>query len=138
MSLIREYKPEDLAELVRMHEEMGMHYPFPDLKDPIFFAKLVLESDGKVEQAIVLRGTCEAYMFLDHSEGSAPERWVKFRELHRAIETDALAKGIDDVHCWVPPELVKRFQKRLEALGWCRDDEYTPFCKRLVPAPVRS
>jgi hypothetical protein len=44
---------------------------------------------------------------------------------------DLLARGLDDAHAWLPPPIAKRFGRRLEALGWLRDDAWTPYCFRL-------
>jgi hypothetical protein len=42
---IREYTPEDLDALRRLHAAQGFGYPFPDLESPLFVSKLVLEDD---------------------------------------------------------------------------------------------
>jgi len=61
------------------------------------------------------------------------ERWAHLLALHRAGELDLLARGLDDAHAWLPPRIAKRFGRRLQSLGWLRDDAWTPYCKRLVP-----
>ncbi len=131
MLQIREYHPADLADLVRMYEREGFTYPFPELDDPLFFEKLVLEREGRVRQAIICRGTCEGYLFMDREAGDPQQRWDDFRQLLRAAERDLLDKGLEDEHVWVPPSH-KSFGRRLVQLGFVRDDEYTPYCKHLV------
>jgi hypothetical protein len=42
---IREYTPNDLDALRRMHAAQGFGYPFPDLESPLFVSKLVLEEE---------------------------------------------------------------------------------------------
>jgi hypothetical protein len=44
---------------------------------------------------------------------------------------DLLSRGFDDAHAWLPPPIARRFGRRLEALGWIRDDAWTPYCRRL-------
>jgi hypothetical protein len=51
--------------------------------------------------------------------------------LHAAAERDAWQRGLEDVHAWLPPDIAKRFGKRIARLGWLRDDAWTPYCKRL-------
>jgi len=216
--LIREYTPADLEALRRMHASQGFDYPFPDLSDPIFISKLVVEDDdGRPVMASLARLTCEMYLLVDRegdtaasfndvippaltqegrptstpsvgdgAEGSAVdlphceekadpsssanqngglvrvrcqdsggahrtpetgddsakkgsgtsqarERWAHLLALHRAGERDLLALGLDDAHAWVPPRIAKRFGRRLESLGWLRDDAWTPYCKRFLP-----
>jgi hypothetical protein len=43
---IREYTPNDLDALRRLHAAQGFGYPFPDLESPLFITKLVLEDEG--------------------------------------------------------------------------------------------
>jgi uncharacterized protein involved in type VI secretion and phage assembly len=44
--LIREYTDADLDALQRMHAEQGFDYAFPDLANPLFVSKLVVEDDA--------------------------------------------------------------------------------------------
>jgi len=169
--LIREYTPADLDALRRMHASQGFDYPFPDLSDPIFISKLIVEDDdGRPVMASLARLTCEMYLLMDRedsartkrsterladaskngespcgvrrlaaavsSPGLAPARLARHRyecllALHRAGELDLLARGLDDAHAWLPPRIAKRFGRRLESLGWLRDDAWTPYCRRL-------
>src|SRR5712692_40601 len=94
--LIREYTPGDLEALRALHAAQGFDYAFPDLADPLFISKLVLE-DGPVAQTLVcapsqathaeacgappriraaalLRLTCEAYLLLDPRDGAGDAR----------------------------------------------------------------
>jgi hypothetical protein len=129
--IIREYTPEDLSELVRIYQESGFDYPFPELSDPIFFEKLVLEDRGRLEIAAVGRHTCELYLFMDKRNQARPaEMWAKFKKLHQAFEQKVRARGLDDMHAWLPPAVAPTFGKQLvDRLGWVRDDRYKPFCK---------
>ena len=238
---IRPYTESDLDALRRMHASQGFVYPFPDLSDPIFISKLVVEDDdGRPVMASLARLTCEMYLLVDreirtrHSERSATaagsvfagpantptreveeslfgsaspdwkrdpstpsrasasadesqaardsaqddgirarghsveaqgfspvkkdapqapstlpeafaeapapqrqrvvarERWAQLLALHAAGERDLLARGLDDAHAWLPPQIARRFGRRLESLGWLRDDAWTPYCKRLI------
>ena len=52
--------------------------------------------------------------------------------LHSAGARDLKSRGLDDAHAWLPPEIAKRFGRRLEALGWLRDSAWTPYCRRLT------
>ncbi|MFZ3214897.1 MAG: hypothetical protein WA192_02450 [Candidatus Acidiferrales bacterium] len=139
---IREYTPADLDSLRRLHARQGFDYAFPDLGDPIFISKLVLEDDaGQVVMASLARLTCEMYLLMDRAKeaespaekGSASprERYARLLALHQAGEKDLLARGLDDAHAWLPPPIAKRFGRRLAALGWIRDDAWTPHCFRL-------
>ncbi|MGH9730335.1 MAG: hypothetical protein ACRD4A_01445 [Candidatus Acidiferrales bacterium] len=137
---IREYTEADLGALVAMHRAQGFDYALPSLADPIFVSKLVLE-DGdstgtakgasKIVMASLARLTCETYLLLEPQAGTPRERYSRLLELQRAGAADLRARGLDDVHAWLPPPIAKRFGRRLEELGWIRDDAWTPYCKRL-------
>jgi hypothetical protein len=105
------------------------------LGNPLFLTKLVLgreEGGTGIAGAALLRLTAEAYLLLDPEAGSPREKWQWMLGLHEATRRDALARGLEDVHAWLPPEIAKKFGKRLTRLGWVRDDEWTPYCKRLT------
>jgi hypothetical protein len=130
---IREYKEKDLDALRRMHAQQGFDYSFPDLANPLFVSKLVVEDDdGRAVMASLARLTCETYLLLEPGEGKPRERYERLLALHSAGERDLIARGLNDAHAWLPPPIAKKFGRRLTALGWVRDDAWTPYCRRLV------
>ena len=152
--LIREYTPADLDALRRLHARQGFDYAFPNLDDPLFLSKLIVEDDsGAVAMASLARLTCEIYLLMapgkrsddvreeqssKSREGKSgrenpKERYARLLALHRAAEQDLLARGLEDAHAWLPPPIARRFGRRLESLGWVRDDAWTPYCRILRP-----
>lgn len=132
--MIREYEERDLEVLQRIHAESGFGYAFPNLSDPLFISKLILAgADGRPAMASLARLTCESYFLIDRSDvGLSPrQRYENLLELQRAGEGDLLRKGLEDAHAWLPPSIARRFGRRLETLGWVRDDTWTPYCRRL-------
>jgi hypothetical protein len=129
---VREYTPADLDALRRMHVSQGFDYAFPDLADPIFVSKLVVEDDeGRPVMSSLARLTCEMYLLAEPGEGKPRERYARMLALHAAGERDLLARGLDDAHAWLPPAVARHFGRRLESLGWVRDDRWTPYCRKL-------
>jgi len=143
---IREYTEQDLTTLQSIHSVQGFDYALPDLGNPLFVTKLVLEGTAPADQkknrqvddvghkivgAALLRLTTEAYLLLDPQAGTPRERWQWLLALHAAAERNAWLRGLEDVHAWLPPPIAKKFGKRLARLGWLRDDAWTPYCKRL-------
>lgn len=130
--MVRQYTDSDLEALTAMHRSQGFDYAFPDLHDPIFVSKLVLTDDvGAPVMAALARLTCEMYLLADPRAGTPRDRYARLLELHRAGAADLRACGLDDAHAWLPPRIAKRFGRRLQRLGWLRDDAWTPYCKRL-------
>jgi hypothetical protein len=149
--LVREYTEDDLDALRAIHAAQGFDYALPDLSNPLFVTKLVLadaagtkgkgagagssavtDQSGRIIGAALLRLTAEAYLLLDPKAGTPRERWQWLLALHAAAERDAWHRGLEDVHAWLPPPIAKKFGKRIERLGWRRDDTWTPYCHRLV------
>jgi hypothetical protein len=140
---IREYKPDDLDALKRIHEKQNFPYPFPDLQNPLFLTKIVL-TDGEVNVApgftkvssdrvlgaALLRLTAEAYLLLDPKAGTPKARWQSLLLLHEAARRNAWHRGLEDVHAWLPPAIARKFGRRITQLGWQRDDAWTPYCLR--------
>jgi hypothetical protein len=77
---IREYSPNDLDALRRLHAAQGFGYPFPDLESPLFIAKLILEDDGDGDDSadgnIEAQGREEGHRNspLESFAGTAPPR----------------------------------------------------------------
>lgn len=86
---------------------------------------------GHVFGGALLRLTAEAYLLLDPRAGTPRERWQWILALHEATRRDAWQRGLEDVHAWLPPPIAQKFGRRLERIGWRRDDSWTPYCKRL-------
>ena len=130
--LLREYKESDLDAVRDIHAAQGFDYALPDLRNPLFVTKLVLSgSNSRVFGAALLRLTAEAYLLLDPRAGAPRERWQWLLALHEAARRDAWQRGLEDVHAWLPPSIAQKFGRRLERLGWRRDDSWTPYCTRL-------
>ena len=87
---------------------------------------------GHILGAALLRLTAEAYLLLDPQQGSPRQRWQALLALHSAAQHDAQQRGLEDVHAWLPPRVAKTFGRRIERLGWRRDDEWAPYCKRFT------
>ena len=129
---IRVCNDADVDELKRIHAASGFSYAFPNLSDPLFVSKLVLEDEnGAVQMAAMARLTCEVYLLVNRDAPDARKRWSDLLALHAAGAADLTAKGLEDAHAWLPPAIARRFGRRLETLGWVRDDAWTPYCRRL-------
>ena len=140
---VRKYEESDFSALRAIHAAQGFDYALPDLRNPLFVTKLVLTDEqaapnasaampkDKILGAALLRLTAEAYLLLDPQAGTPRERWQALLALHAAAEHDAWQRGLEDVHAWLPPPIATKFGKRIERLGWIRDDKWAPYCKKL-------
>ena len=118
---VRAYTDADLDALRAMHAAQGFAYAFPDLADPLFLVRQVVEDAGRPRMAALLRLTAEAYLLADPAEGAPRERWQWLASLHESTRRAAAAHGLRDVQAFVPPPIVRAFGRRLASLGWRRD-----------------
>jgi hypothetical protein len=118
---VRAYKDADLEALRAMHVAQGFGYALPDLGDPLFLVRSVVEEEGRPRMAAFLRLTAEAYLLADPNEGSPRRRWRRLLALHEAVRQEAAARGLADVQAFLPPRVARAFGRRLGSLGWRRD-----------------
>ena len=121
---VRAYEKADLEQLQKLHAAQGFAYPFPDLDDGTFVVGAVgCDEHGSARLGAFLQVTAQAYLLMDGQHGTPAERWRTLLTVHERMRREAERLGFKDIQLWVPPNLKsgKRFQKRLEELGWVRD-----------------
>jgi len=118
---VREYTDADLDELRAMHASQRFAYAFPDVSDPLFVVRQIVEDGGRPRMAALLRLTAETYLLADPADGSPRERWDWLEALHESTLRAAAARGLADVQAFVPPRIGRAFGRRLETLGWRHD-----------------
>lgn len=128
--IVREYTDDDLDALRAMHAAQNFGYPFPDLRDPLFLVRAVVEDHGRPRMAALLRLTAEAYLLADPREGTPRQRWRWLLALHEATRAAAAARGLADVQAFLPPQVARPFGRRLAKLGW-RQDPWTCYTHQL-------
>lgn len=140
---LRRYQHADLEALRRLHSKQGFDYPFPDIEDDLFLEKLVIEEDGVVRMAALLRLTSEAYLLHDAEAGKPGDRWRDLLELHEAMRLCAKARGLEDANLWLPPEVPpatplaekkpsRGFERKLERMGW-QSNRWRCYWRNLKP-----
>lgn len=118
---IRSFTMGDLEAVRRMHEQSGLPLNcMPNLENPLFFLRKVVEDNGRVALGGFLKMTAEAFVLVDHSHESPEWRWQALQKLTAATLAEATRKGIEDVTCWPPPVVENSFGPRLIDLGFTR------------------
>lgn len=119
-NVIRDYQPEDEEQIKELHKEQGLDYSMYDLNSPLCFVKKVRVEGGRVVGAMILRLTAEAILVVS---GSPVAKGRAIEELQPEVLSEAHNKGLDDIVCVVPPEILTSFQPVLERMKWIRDRE---------------
>lgn len=116
--LVRPYVREDLPAVEALHREQGFAYDLPDLESPSMLVRAVIEENGRVTHAAFLRKTSEAYWIFSPEERKR-ERLGKLLVLAKELPAPADRAGIEDVHAFLPPQIVtESLHKTLLRLGW--------------------
>jgi len=126
--MIRDYRPEDLPEIIEIHKAQGFDYALGDLDSPLFLVKKVREVHGHVVAAMFLRVTAETFLV---STGSPEAKGRAIVELQPEVLREAYEKGLADVICVVPPEISETFASVLNRMGWEKDRDWPMFSREL-------
>lgn len=120
--IVRPFAQADQAEVEAIRSRQGFEYAVPDWAKMAVSA--VVEVDGQIQVAAFLRKTAEAYLLLDPAQHvPRRERLGQLLMLHKEMAPAAKRAGLADIHCWMPPEIEKRFGALLtnEHFGWSKE-----------------
>lgn len=127
--VVRPYRPSDFEQVKALHETMGLDYRFPDLTSHLFVVKKVVEIEGRIIACGVMRISAELYLWID-PQADPLELWHAEWALVSEGLGDAALMGIEDCVAWIPPEVEKRFSKRLKILGFSKDRPWATWSRR--------
>jgi hypothetical protein len=116
--MVRDYQEGDLDTIKHLHAEQCLDYALYDLDSPLCLVKKVQVVGGQVVGCMFLRLTAETILIVS---GSPVEKMAAMEMLQPEVLSEAYRKGLDEVHCTVPPSILTRFVKRLKQLGWSQD-----------------
>jgi hypothetical protein len=126
--MIRDFTLSDLPNAVEVFQQNGLPANcFPPLyidvngvleENKLFVEKQIMMQDGEPVMSCFLKITAEIYLVLDHTKGTPEERLEWLTEMRDEMAVRAATKGLDQVTCWIPPDLEKSFGPRLVDLGF--------------------
>jgi hypothetical protein len=119
--MIRDCLNEDSQQIERIHDKTSFDYKFPNLSDPLFVVKKVVEEAGEVREALALKLTASIYLWIDPDWGTPAMRLRKLKKLVEEAKRAAWEKGLDDVYAVIPPEIEEEFSEVLGFLGMTKD-----------------
>jgi hypothetical protein len=117
--VVRPFRLFDQPEIEALHLRQGFEYDAPDWTKMAVSA--VVEVNGEIQMAAFLRPTAETYLLLDPTQHvRRRERLGQLLMLHKEMLAPAKRAGFTDIHCWMPPEIEKRFGTLLtnHHFGW--------------------
>lgn len=116
MILVRPYTNTDKPAIQAMHSAMGIDYEQPDWNRVVLGG--IVERDGTIQMAAMMRKTVEVYLLIDPEAGRKRDKLANLLMLHRELIAPSQRLGVDDWHCWLPPDIEAGFGKLLMNLGW--------------------
>lgn len=129
--MIRDFQPSDIAAARAIHAANELHANcFPNITiatpagkeelNPIFTVNKVYEHDGKPALMSFLKITSELYLLVDHTVGTAEERWEWLKELKEEMQQRAWHLGLEQMSAWIPADIEESFAKRLCEMGFVK------------------
>jgi hypothetical protein len=119
--IVRDAQETDYSRIAEIHRQSGMDYKLPDLANPLFFVRKVIQ-DGDNFAACFLRLTSETFLWVPPT--MQPRKKLELMEnLQPEVLKAAWERGIDETEAHIPEWMERRFQKRLKQLGWSKDRE---------------
>ena len=115
--IVRPFRDADSETFRRIHAASGLDYRFPDLSNPLFLEKTVIERDGKPTTLLAGKIDIETYLI---TSGTAKERLEDIEVVQPVFLRELWLRGIDSVYCGVPKSVDRHFRKHMERLGWER------------------
>lgn len=133
--IVRPYTDADLDAVLDLHRRQGLGYTLPTLNEcPV---GCVIEEGGNITHGLFLRPTLEAYWCFDPAREWRRQTLGRFLVIHRECEPVAASLGYDDVHAFVPPQVLnRRMELTMEKLGWEKSD-WPCYSRRIVAVPER-
>ena len=101
----------DWQRLQEIFEAQGFDYTLPP--ESAFLESSTFVADGQIQMAILARPTVELYMLSDKGWGTPGMRFLALRAVHEDMRKKLVARGIQDAHVWLPPEVERPFGSRL-------------------------
>lgn len=141
---VRPYEATDDVRVQQLLKAQPFEYILPPLHvidrrsgevkdEPSYISKVaVLNGDNKPVAFGFSRIISESYLLLDHSWGTPSFRWDALRFAHDNARDLTIAQGIDKSVTWLPGEIERSYGRRLESLGWDRQ-ERTSFVYTVKP-----
>lgn len=116
--LVREFTDADYQQVHRLHAQGGFGYTLPPLSSEEFYSRRIVEGDGEVAMGAFMRLTSEVYLIPNPTWRNPAWRMEALRKLHVVCYGDAHDKGVKEVCAFLPPQLEKKFGRRLKRMGW--------------------
>jgi hypothetical protein len=108
-------------------EELSSSQPFyhalPDVNHPSFLSRFAATNGtGEPVAMCFCRVIGEGFMVLDREWGTPAQRWMALQAVQRATREKMLEHGVRRCVTWIPHEIEKSYGRRLESLGWEKQD----------------
>lgn len=129
--MIRDFDENDLEKAREIHAANGLpENCFPNLiittpegkeeANALFITRSVYEHAGVPAIMAFLKITAEVFVLIDHTVGTPEERWAWMKEFNEYVKHEAWQRGLEQITCWVPPEIEESFEKRLLEMGYIK------------------
>lgn len=116
--IVRAYTDADFQRIKDLHTRSGLGYTLPTLSSEVFYSRRVIQDSDSIGMATFMRLTSEVYLVCDPEWRNPAWRMEALRQLHFECNRDAKEQGVKEVCAFLPPEMQKKFGRRLTKMGW--------------------
>jgi hypothetical protein len=113
--MIRQLTDQDSERVQEIFRAQGLAYALPRVSD--FIEALAVDDNG-LQAALAARPTVEMYLLCDPKWGTPGMRAMSLRLLQRGMSARLRARGIQDQHMWIPPQLASFTKRLIRDEGW--------------------
>jgi hypothetical protein len=133
---VRPYRESDFGAILDLHRRQGLDYELPNL-DRMAGSCVIEEGLGhEITHAVFLRGIVEAYWIYAASREWKRQTLARLLVLHKEVEIIAARNGIEEIDCWIPPQVLDRkMDLTMLKLGW-EKPLWTCYRHSVVPLPM--
>lgn len=132
--IVRPYRDSDLGAILDLHRRQGLGYELPELNKMAL--SCVIEEGGNITHAVFLKGIVEAFWLFDPQREWKRQTLGRLLVLHKEVEVACRHHGIEEVDCWVPPQVLdSKMEKTMLKLGW-EKPLWTCYRHSVEPLPV--
>lgn len=116
--IVREANADDYGQIRELHSSDGLAYALPNLENPAWIRRIVVEEGGEVVGAGLGLLSAETFLMLKQSSRMRMAR--RFVTIQNAAVEAARNCGLSTLHAWVAPAVERGFGEHLLRLGWSK------------------
>lgn len=115
---VREATERDYSAIKALHESDGFPYTLPELSNPMWIRRIVIEEGNEIVAAGLGHLSAETFLMLKRASRMRMSR--RFLTIQKEAVKAAAECGLPNLHAWVAPLIDAGFGSHLLRNGWSK------------------